>query len=354
MLFGPRTMGPEGTTSRLRARRPGAGRCCATTCGIVVDVDLEGASGIVSNLIQAGAVLVFVPLAIVAFALSGPLSRRWRTSRALAALTLLSIAAIVAATFREPDLRLWLSDLGRVVSCPDCSHLGWLTDARLWSRASRVDAAWLLNVALFVPAGVFATLATHRPWRVLAALAGLSLLIEVAQDLTAMGAPDPADLLANSIGAAIGVIIGAGYRSLAPDRRAGDVAVPPSRHARLVGIVAIVLLLGLGWLGLQVGADMRMAAVRSELRTAFSGTTSMDVARWISTDDGYVEVLDAVGTRPTYLGRVGKTDEIEGRYTTQFFGAYRCVYIRWTSGGFTLRDASGDECSTFRERPPEE
>ena len=92
----------------------------------------------------------------------------------------------------------------------------------------------------------------------------------------------------------------------------------------------------------------------AELRTAFAGTTSTDMAQQIATDDGFSGLLAAVTTWPTYLGRVGETDAFEGRYTVQSFGAYRCVYIRWTINGFTLRDASGDECAEFRDRPPSE
>ena len=220
-------------------------------------MDIEGASRVVSNLINAGALPVFVSLAVVAVPLSGPLARRLRASRALAALSLLSIAGIVAATIREQDLLMWVSDLGAVISCTDCTHLGWLTDADQWSRASQVDAAWSLNVALFVPAGLFITHATRRPWRVFFALVGLSLLIEVVQDLTYLGAPDPADLLANSLGAALGVLVAVGYLTLAARRRPSDATAPPSRRALLVGVATIVLLVGLGWLGVQVGADMR-------------------------------------------------------------------------------------------------
>jgi hypothetical protein len=315
-------------------------------------VDIEGASRVVSNLIDAGALPVFVPLAVVSVVLSGPVARRLRTSRVLAALSLLSLAGIVAATFRERDLLLWLSDLGAVASCSDCAHLGWLTDADLWSRASQVDAAWSLNVALFVPAGLFITLATHRPWRVLVALVGLSLLIEVVQDLTYVGAPDPADLVANSLGAAIGAIIAVGYLALAARLRPSDATAPSSRRVLLVGIAAIVLLVGLGRLGVEVGADMRQQAMRAELRTAFAGTTAADMSRRIETDGGFAGLLAAVTTRPMYLGRVGDTEVFEGRYTMQFFGVYRCVDVRWTSAGFTLRDSSGDECAAFRDRPP--
>jgi hypothetical protein len=180
------------------------------------------------------------------------------------------------------------------------------------------------------------------------------LLIEVVQDLTFLGASDPADLLANSLGAAIGVIVAVGYLAVAARRRPSDAAVPPARRRLLVGTAAIVLLVGLGWLGVQVGADMRQQALRAELRTAFAGTTATDVAQQSASDDGFSGLLAAVTTRPGYLGRVGETDEFEGRYSAQFFGTYRCVYIRWTTEGFTLRDASGDQCAEFRERPPSE
>jgi glycopeptide antibiotics resistance protein len=69
----------------------------------------------------------------------------------------------------------------------------------------------LANVVLFVPATLFATLATRRPWLVLAAAVAGSVGIEALQAIvTAMGrACDTQDLVNNAAGAAIGVALGA-------------------------------------------------------------------------------------------------------------------------------------------------
>ena len=115
---------------------------------------------------------------------------------------------------------------------------------------------------------------------------------------------------------------------------------------------AMALLVGLGWLGLEVGADMWQPAMRAELRNAFAGTTATDMVRRMGTDDGYAGLPATVTKRPMYLGRVGETDEFEGRYAVQSFGAYRCVDVRCKTAGFTLRDASGAECAGFPDRPP--
>ncbi len=74
-------------------------------------------------------------------------------------------------------------------------------------------------------------------------------------------------------------------------------------------------------------------------------------ARFASTD-GFDEILASVSVRPGYLGRVGESQQFEGRYANQFFGLWRCAYVRWTTDGFAVSGGSGDECTTFRERPP--
>ena len=150
-------------------------------------MDFDGISRPVTQLIDAGALVVFVPSLLLAVLLSGPFARRWGTSRWLTALALASVAGIIAATLRERDLLLWSEDIGAILACVGCDRFGWLTDADLWSGVTQVQVGWLLNVALFVPAGILLTLASGRPRRVLVGLIGLSFAIEVIQDLTFLG-----------------------------------------------------------------------------------------------------------------------------------------------------------------------
>ncbi len=316
-------------------------------------MDAEHASRLVTDLVDAGVLLVFVPLLFVAAVLAGPVARRIGSSRLLAWLALVSIAGILAATLRERDLLAQLSDAGPT-SCAGCVPFGWLTDPRLWSRAARIDSAWLLNVALFIPAGLLVTLASRRPGRVLVAMAGLALSIEVIQDLARLGSPDPADLVANSVGAAIGVGLGIAALRVRPARIAHQPDPTTSRRAEVAFIVGAITIVTLGWLGLSLGADARLDSLRQELTEAFAGSTASNMEARLASTEGFDETLASVSVRPSYLGRVGASEQFEGRYATQFFGLWRCAYIRWTADGFELRDGSGDECSVFRERPPTE
>ncbi len=76
-------------------------------------------------------------------------------------------------------------------------------------------------------------------------------LVDVG-DLARLGSPDPADLVANSVG----VFIGVGLGSLALRVRPASFAHQPdpatSRRARSVFIVGAIAIVSLGWLGLSL------------------------------------------------------------------------------------------------------
>ncbi len=87
----------------------------------------------------------------------------------------------------------------------------------------------LANIALLLPAAVFATLATHRPWAVLAAGGGLSAGIEAVQAaVPAVGrACDTNDWAMNCLGVVVGVLLARGTLALA-DRAAARRTDPAS------------------------------------------------------------------------------------------------------------------------------
>jgi hypothetical protein len=64
--------------------------------------------------------------------------------------------------------------------------------------------------------------------------------------------------------------------------------------------------------------------------------------------------LAATPIRPSYLGGVGDTNELEARYSLEFLGFHRCIFVRWTADGFLLRKGSGAECTVFGEKPASE
>jgi hypothetical protein len=78
----------------------------------------------------------------------------------------------------------------------------------------------LANVALFVPAAVFAVLLSRRPLLVLAAAAGTSAAIEMLQAVVGalQRACDTNDWAMNTAGAGVGVLLGVAVQAL-PARR---------------------------------------------------------------------------------------------------------------------------------------
>lgn len=303
----------------------------------------DTANRLVTGNVDAGVLVVFVPLLACAVALSSPTARRIGCRRWLAGLALVSLAGVLAVTLGVRAV----NGGGRFAN----PRLGWITDRELWASSLDTGAGWWLNVVLFVPAGVFIGAATRRARWTLVGLVGLSVLIEVVQSLGLLGAADPADVVANSIGAAIGCFLSIPFRRLVlldegPERRSARLRIA------LLGAAGVIAVGGLGWLVIVAGADARRDSLTNELREAFAGTTSVEIEVKLENADGFEEMLSATSVRPGYLGRVGDTDEFEGRWSTEFFGLHRCVFVRRAPTGVTMRDGSGDECTVFREKPP--
>lgn len=90
---------------------------------------------------------------------------------------------------------------------PDEFSFAWLWDSTLWENVLRVDRAWLLNVALFAPAGFFWLRFFQRIPLVVTGAVVLSLAIESLQGWLDLGIPEPEDILTNALGAAIGAAV---------------------------------------------------------------------------------------------------------------------------------------------------
>lgn len=118
-----------------------------------------------------------------------------RPRRVLFFLTALSLGVIVHVTLlREPPG-------GR---CLECLNY-WSTDRLL---SGQLGTEVPLNIALFVPLGLLATLLWRRPWRFAAFAAVLSYAIEIAQPLIGVGSNDMRDITANTFGAFVGAGLG--------------------------------------------------------------------------------------------------------------------------------------------------
>ncbi len=145
-----------------------------------------------------------------------------------AALMVLSGLAALSVQRREgPAVRLFLALSGSVLVASltifnrgiVVSGAGLVHDLMWWSRNWDTlpglvvgDIGWWLNIALFVPAAVGWTLLTCRPAVVFSVCAGVVLTIESLHATVLSGAGDPADVIANLLGAAIGAGAAVAFR----------------------------------------------------------------------------------------------------------------------------------------------
>ena len=157
--------------------------------------------------------LVSVPLGVV-------FARRAGRSPVLMVLTIFSVVFVAVATLqmgragggvldRDPFDHMSFSGLGRCLSITD----GGL---RLTSNEAR------LNLALYMPFGVFATLALGRPWRVLAWSIALILLMEGLQSILDVGICSGVDVVTNVVGVAIAIAATVAIRRLVASLRDRD------------------------------------------------------------------------------------------------------------------------------------
>ena len=295
---------------------------------------VDGASRDISSIMDTHALPAVAVLFLGAAVLTWWLRRSGRTDQAFGALfaSLASISIIVAVTLGRSGWPQQVS-LGRVAD--------WSTTSLERLRSDPFGSSqFILNVVLFVPAGVAWTWMTRRPAVVAAALVGVSVLIESVQAITGLGAPDVADLLANSVGALVGVCAAA---LLARVRPRAEGTLSPRKQA-----IAAVAVLTLGTVGLAlvlVGADRHQHSLRRELRTAFAGTTKADIDRWNADGTMLKEVFDAVSAFAD--GTTYSPDEVKVRYPAPFFGLHRCVFVIWTPTAVEFKLGSGDACTDF-------
>lgn len=144
-------------------------------------------------MLEDGSLVVVILLSAVSWLLSNKVAKRMRVSRALAFVSMGTISAILGLTLGARHFT-------------GTGETYFLTNDYLWAHSLVIDANWILNFALFLPAGFFLSRLFRSSLRTSIGLALLSLAIEHIQLLTAWGSPDPADLLANSLGAFAGAI----------------------------------------------------------------------------------------------------------------------------------------------------
>lgn len=221
------------------------------------------------------------------------------------------------------------------------------------------SSQFLLNLGLFVPAGLAWTSLTGRPGRTLVGLAGLSVFIESVQAVAGLGGADVTDVVANTIGAGLGVAAGP-VVTMGIDRSGGS--EHPPLAARRRGIVAA----GFGFAVVAVlvvllaGADRRQARIHDELENAFADTSYDDLAAVLLGDpaepdrrdpdarfNDSEQIFSAVSMRAD--GFRSTDDRIELRWPAIFFGFRRCVFVTWTPLSVQFRDLSGPACTAFMD-----
>jgi Glycopeptide antibiotics resistance protein len=292
---------------------------------------LDGASDDVSTIASTGALPALALLLLASAIASWWLGRRSRPVDRSATMwfaALASTSIIVAVTLFRDGAPTTL----RLGGLTDWSRDGW----RLLSTDPLGSSQFLLNVVLFIPAGLAWTLLLRRPLVAWLALAGASLAIEVVQAVTYVGAPDIADAVANSIGAMIGLV-----SAVTVDAFTSRTLARPTRRARvtIAGVAGAIILLAVpAWF---LGASRHQQSVEDELRAAFEGTDRAAVEALIDSDPE--EVFGAIGGWADGTWRSGQVLEI--RYPAAFFGLQRCVFVRWDSTSVEFRRASGEGCT---------
>lgn len=305
----------------------------------------------VSFLLVGGLLVPLIGLVVVSAWLASVLRRRRFAGQPwlLLFLACASLAVIMAATLLRDTVYLvgFLVENG-LEGWPGPS-LHWSDNG--WDRLSYepFSSQILLNAALFVPAGFAWTLLTARAWGVTAGLVGCSLGIEVFQGLASLGVPDVADLVANSVGGALGATVGTLLLWVAP--RLLNRSRPTRRAMLRGGATAGAVLVMITFL-VHIGATKRQVSLERELSERFTGTTLRDFRQWEANGQLYDNVFEAVSV--SIDGQIQDAHSVSARYPASFFGVRRCVFVRWTTDHVDIHPEAGRQCTDFlggRARP---
>ena len=299
----------------------------------------------ISRLVMVGVLPLIAVLVGLAWFLAAPLARRlqrprWQVFACLAA----SAPIPVVTLMRDGWPRGFASDLVLTVSW-------WLHG---WGKVANDLATFSeakLNVLLFVPAGVAWAATTRRHGRTLAALALGSFVIETLQALFGLGAPDTTDLVANTLGAALGVglaAVGAAVWRRTKWSTLGPAVPRLSRWARVAIAVGVVVAAVGALLFVQWRADVARDDLLAELHRTYDGTTLKDMDPYFGqTDNGYQQFLERNSVRPDSQRAGVRPARVEVRYPLMYFGLSRCVFVTWTDDGVSFRTADGDVCTRY-------
>jgi glycopeptide antibiotics resistance protein len=270
-------------------------------------------------------VAALLAVTVAAAVVVGLLARRRGASigrSLLLAALVVSMAVIVVATLLRDGLPSQVQWQGLT----QWSSEGW---ARISGSPSASQV--LANIVLFAPAGLVLTVLTRAPLVSWMVMAGTAALMEVAQAITAVGVADVADLLANTVGATVGVATGALVLLL--DRNAED------RRAPVRFLLVLLVVLAVAAVTMPWAAQERQDRLAQDLADRFAGT-DLDVYRqWERDDRLYEEVFDVAGVFAD--GTSDSGGSVTVRHPASFFLSRRCVLLTWSPDGVDLTRASG-------------
>lgn len=292
---------------------------------------LGDATSEVSTIAGTAALPTLAMLLLVSAGAVWWLHRRHQIARPVAWLfALWSVALVVAVTL--------LRDGWPARFSPSAAITEWSTSGlRLMLDDPLGSSQFVLNVWLLVPAGVAWTLLVARPARVFAALATGVVTVEALQAVLGVGAADIADVVANCLGASLGIAAGA----VVMRRGVPLWSRRRQRWAIAAAATALVAAAGAVWLV----AEHRQTTVEREARAAFSATTRADVDLWNEQGTMDLEVFDKLSVRAD--GASYGSEAVRVRYPAFFLGVHRCLFVVWTNDGVAFERASGEACTAF-------
>jgi len=303
----------------------------------------------ISQLVGQGVLPAIAVLVACSWFLAAPLSRRFGQPRTQLFFCFAATAPIIVVTLLRDGLPRGLGQWHLIF---DWWRHGW---GQVVNNLAS-DSEAFLNFVLFVPAGAAWAALTRRYGRTLAALVVGSFVIESLQALLDLGFPDTTDLVANSLGAAVGV--GCAAMGVAMWQRSGR-ATPRSgpgpatqrlsQRSRRFVAAGVGLLVLVTFVTIQWRADAARDNLLAELHRTYDGTTLEDTAPAFFGDGGdeIQALLDRNSVRPDSFVYSADQSSAQVRFPPMYFGFSRCVFVTWTNGGVAFRTGDGDACTDF-------
>ena len=151
------------------------------------------ASSLSGRILTTNSILFFLFLIILSLIFRRKINQNLNLETFPYFLVSVSFSIIIATT-----IRYWMK-IG--------TQAFWFTDINNWKLVYKIDANWILNFLLFIPAAFFSTYYIKKNKEVTSLLILMSFTIETIQGLTQWGASDPADWVANSTGVFVGLAL---------------------------------------------------------------------------------------------------------------------------------------------------